>query len=193
MSTLQQALSALPSLDNLEFDDDAGEPQVLVGTTPEPEPEPVAKPVPEPEAATPSKTTCGAGSPRYGTLRPQIWAYLVAHPTVTSLDIAEALDLDTTTVAATLKTFIDADAAERVKVGPRFVYQATRSRYPGRGRPTQQTTVKPAPAPAPAPTPVTATVTPEFVSSTQAFINQLNAYQAKAVYDELKKVFGDSK
>ncbi len=33
-------------------------------------------------------------------------------------------------------------------------------------------------------------VTNAFVDSTQSFINQLTVHQAKAVYDELKKIFG---
>lgn len=189
MGTLQQELlTKVQTLDSLRFDDDPNPP-----------------PTQEITMATSTNTQAK-------TLRQTYWEWLRDHPSSTAREMAKACGIDQTDAANTLLKFLGRGLVERVKHDGVFCYTTVGDTYPvlsseelikrmlegrakrARGKAYKSKRAKHAEtvksieqrkaeliAPG---------VTNGFVDSVQTFINQLTVHQARAVYDELKKVFG---
>ena len=166
----------MQNLDNLTFDDDASTPAQLIVSTPGAE-----------EGPRPS----GRASPNFGKIRPAVWKFLVEHPNCTSVEVSAAVQITPSDASNALRAFVERKAAERVRVDGLYVYSATKSTYPGEAKVVRKRRSKrPQVQQTSPPEQVHTGVTPDFTASVQTFINQLNVHQAKAVYEELHKVFG---
>lgn len=150
------------------------------------------------------------------TKRQVYWEWLRDHPSSTAREIAEACGTDQMNISTVLTKFVERGIVERVKHNGVFTYITSVGEYPTVTMEQRVASMLAArvhagkrKAKAKAKTSVKAKreaveksldqrkaelaapgVTNGFVDSTQAFINSLTVHQAKAVYDELKKIFG---
>lgn len=188
MGTLQTELMKLTTLDNLTFDDDPAE-------TPTP---PIVQ-----------ETTV---APQEGkTLRQQYWEWLREHPGSTAKQLGTAVGLPQTEACNILYRLMQRGIVVRSKSGGYFQYQTVGDEYPvmtaeekvrrmneaRHSKPSApykskrvkhaqaEKTIEERKAELRSPG-----VTNGFMDSVQGFINQLTVHQAKAVYVELRKVFG---
>lgn len=199
MGTLQQELTKLQTLDNMSFDDD---------------------PTPTPPLTQENTVVTSAVARAIEKSKRQIiWEWVRDHPSSSAREIADAFSSDQQSVATILTKFTTKGIVTRTKHKGVFCYTATSTEYPvmsmeekvtrmleGRGkRKPYRTKRTRAHASEKLPKPTleekkaafysaapTAPLPPNlrFTASVSELLNTLSITQARALYDELKKVFG---
>lgn len=163
--------------------------------------------------ATPSTVARGAEKSK----RQLYWEWLRDHPSSSSREVGEAFGIDQTQTATIMTKFLAKGIVTRTKHGGVYCYTTVGDEYPVmsleervsfmlearaanrlKAKAKRKYTKRAAPARAAVEKTleerkrelIAPTVSQGFVDSTQAFINSLTVHQAKAVYEELKKIFG---
>ena len=209
MGTLQQELTKvqhLQSLDSMSFDDDDTEQQHQ---------QPAAEPGPLKRGMT-SAVAKGEEKAK----RHLVWDWVREHPACVTAEVAEGMNLSPGAAATIMYKLYDRGLVTRTMHNGNYTYCTAVDEYPvmspeekvrrmmeanalkhASKTGKRKYTKRAAPARAAAEksaeqrrqVAVAPTVGQGFVDSVQAFINSLTVHQAKAVYEELRKVFGDFK
>lgn len=192
MGTLQQELTKLTTLDNLAFDDD---------------------PTPPPTQELMNTPTAPTEKPK----RQLYWEYIRDHEGTTTRQMADAFGMDQTQLATVVTKLLNKGIIDRWKdTAGAYQYRVCVNEYPittmeqkvsamVAGRRAQRLKARRKHAPEKSPKPTleekkaafynaapTAPLPPNmrFTASVPELLNALSITQARALYDELKKIFG---
>jgi hypothetical protein len=131
--------------------------------------------------------------------RESVWEYIKANPMSSSAGVSAALGIDASSSASQVGALLNKSLLTRVHIGGSYHYTAVGDSYPvfdrvahgkkigraTRGKPKKSRVVKDERPKAQAPAPI-----PLAAFSAQDMIESMPVGKARALYDELKKLFG---